>query len=243
MKIEALNQIHENYSRVLEQVRQTAVSANRDPAQIRIVVVTKGHPLERLIQAVQAGISLFGENYVEEAVRKITALSPYSGLEWHMIGHVQSRKSRQVCENFHLLHSLDSLKLANRLDRDAGELDICLPVYLECNVSGEESKNGFPAWDRSNWLKFSDEIELILSLQNLRVSGLMTMAPFFDNPELARPYFRRLRELRDFLSSRLPEGSWDNLSMGMSADFQVAVQEGANILRIGTAIMGTRNQH
>ena len=95
---------------------------------------------------------------------------------------------------------------------------------------------------RSNWLKVFRRDRLILSLQNLKVSGLMTMAPFFDNPELARPYFRRLRELRDFLSSRLPEGSWDNLSMGMSADFQVAVQEGATILRIGTAIMGTRNQ-
>jgi len=234
--------IQDNYARVLEQVRIAAESVNRDPDSIRLVVVTKGHLSEKVLRAVSAGIRLFGENYVEEAVEKIDALRKNPGLEWHMIGHVQSRKARLVCENFSFLHSLDSLKLARRLDRFADQQNLSLSVFLECNVSGEQSKFGFSVWDQSLWPIFIEEIKGIMDLNHLRVSGLMTMAPFFDDPELARPYFRRLRELRDFLSTKIPENSCEHLSMGMSGDFQVAVQEGATYLRIGTAIMGARAQ-
>jgi pyridoxal phosphate enzyme (YggS family) len=226
-----LNTIRENYSIVMDQIQNAAAS---------VVVVSKGHPAEDVIQAVEAGISLFGENYIEEAVNKIGVLSQYPGLEWHMIGHVQSRKARLVCENFSLLHSLDSLKLSRRLNQFAAEMGIHLPIFLECNVSGEETKNGFAAWDETLWPMLYTELEAIVDLKNLRISGLMTMAPFFDDPEMARPFFRRLRGLRDFLSDILPEGNWEHLSMGMSGDFQVAVQEGATILRIGTAILGAR---
>lgn len=235
------NPIEENYAKVVDQIRHAAGLVHRDPDQIRLVVVTKNHPVEHIALAVQAGIKLFGENYVEEALSKISAFQPSENIEWHMIGHVQSRKARLVCEHFDLLHSLDSLKLANRLDRSGAELNKKLPVLLECNVSGEESKNGFPAWDEANWPNLCMELEQIAALGNIEIVGLMTMAPFFDAPELARPSFRKLRELRDYLSPKISCATWDLLSMGMSGDFEAAVQEGATILRIGTAIMGSRN--
>lgn len=232
--------IRANYLRVVEQIDKAARSVGRDPASIRLVVVTKGHPLEAVQRAVQAGIRLFGENYVEEGRAKKQAFAPEDQLEWHMIGHVQSRKARWVCESFDWLHSLDSLKLAQRLDRFAGELQRRLPVLLECNVSGEETKFGWPAWQEQLWENLAQEVSSLATLPNLEVRGLMTMAPFFTEAEPARPYFKRLRRLRDFLARRLPQASWDELSMGMSGDFPVAVQEGATIVRVGTAIMGER---
>ncbi len=218
----------------------TAVLAGRDPDQIHLIVVTKGHPVETIQEAIQAGIRIFGENYPEEAVAKILACQERGAFDWHMIGHVQSRKARLVCEHFTSLHALDSLKLAARLDRFAAELGRRLPVLLECNVSGEESKYGFQAWDETHWESLLPDLEQIAALPGLEVTGLMTVAPYFDDAELARPYFRRLRQLRDFLAEKLPQANWQQLSMGMSGDFQVAIQEGATWLRIGTAIMGQR---
>jgi PLP dependent protein len=161
-------------------------------------------------------------------------------LEWHMIGHLQSRKARWVCQNFTCLHSLDSLKLAERLDRIAGELGVNLPVLLECNVSGEQTKYGYSVWREGSWQEFLGEFASILELPHLQVRGLMAMAPFFDEPEPARPYFQRLGRFQSFLMEHFPLASWAELSMGMSSDFTVAVQEGATIVRIGTAIMGER---
>jgi pyridoxal phosphate enzyme (YggS family) len=138
------------------------------------------------------------------------------------------------------MHSLDSLKLAQRLDRFAAELGRKLPLLLECNVSGEETKYGWPAWDEDRWEALLPEVAQVIELKNLEVRGLMTMAPFFDEPELARPYFRRLRRLQEFFKRCLPRANWQELSMGMSGDYIVAIQEGATIVRIGTAIMGPR---
>jgi PLP dependent protein len=238
--------IRRNYSRVLEQIDCAARSAGRDPSTIRLLVVTKGHPVEVVQQAVAAGIRLLGENYVEEAVEKIQALvgagiAGASELEWHMIGHLQSRKARLVCEHFAYLHALDSLKLAERLDRFAAELGRKLPVLLECNVSGEQTKFGYPVWSEDGWPELAGEFARLLDLQHLQVSGLMTMAPFFDEPEPARPYFQRLRRFQAFLINNLPQTDWAELSMGMSGDFTVAVQEGATLVRVGTAIMGARD--
>jgi pyridoxal phosphate enzyme (YggS family) len=237
--------IRRNYSRVLEQINHAARSVRRDPSTIRLLVVTKGHPFETVQQAVAAGIRLFGENYVEEAVEKMQmlagqGLASASELEWHMIGHLQSRKARLVCEHFACLHALDGLKLAERLDRFAGELGRKLPVLLECNVSGEQTKFGYPVWREDSWQELAGEFSRLLELQHLQVSGLMTMAPFFDEPEPARPYFQRLRRLQAFLAKSLPQTDWAELSMGMSGDFTVAVQEGATLVRVGTAIMGAR---
>jgi hypothetical protein len=229
-----------NYRHVLKQIEAAAVSVGRDSQSVKLVVVTKGHPLESVRQALSAGIRVFGENYAEEGVAKKLACAGVAGVEWHMIGHVQSRKARLVCQHFDWLHSLDSFKLALRLDRFAAELGRKIPLLLECNVSGEETKFGWPAWDEAQWGALLPEIAQLAGLANLELRGLMTMAPFFEQPEPARPYFRRLRCLQEFLTRHLPQARWDELSMGMSGDFTVAIQEGATIVRIGTAIMGHR---
>ena len=232
--------IPEKYGQVVAQIEQAAHSVDRNPENIKLVVVTKGHPIQAVREALAAGVRVFGENYVEEGITKMIACSYQIGVEWHMIGHVQSRKAQAVCEHYSWLHSLDRMKLANRLDRFAGQIGHKLPVLLECNVSGEESKYGWPAWEEQNWKNLAESLSPLLNLSNLDVRGLMTMAPFLPQAEQARPYFRRLRRLRDFLALQFPQTNWKELSMGMSADFKVAVQEGATIVRIGTAIMGTR---
>ena len=149
-------------------------------------------------------------------------------------------ESPGVCGHFHWVHSLDSIKLGNRLNRFAGEARRQLPVLLECNMSGEESKFGFPAWDPALWPRLLSEFQQIARLSNLKLRGLMTMAPFLDDPELARPYFRNLRRLRDYLSENLSWPDFTELSMGMSADFEAAIQEGATMVRVGQAILGPR---
>lgn len=232
--------IQTNYERVMEQIEEVARSVGRDPDGIKLVVVTKGHPVQALLEAIAAGLRVFGENYAEEGITKMLACSDRIDVEWHMIGHVQSRKARLVCEHYHWMHSLDRVKLANRLDRFAGETGRKLPVLLECNVSAEETKFGWPAWRESDWEALLPDVAHVLALPNLEVRGLMTMAPFLPDPEATRPYFQRLRHLRDFFAAQFPQAGWQELSMGMSADFQVAVQEGATQVRIGTAIMGPR---
>jgi pyridoxal phosphate enzyme (YggS family) len=157
-----------------------------------------------------------------------------------MIGHIQSRKARLVSENFDWIHSLDSLKLARRLDQFAAEASRRIPVLLECNVSGEGSKSGWEAWREEDWPKLLPELEAVAAYEHLEVHGLMTMAPYLADPEKARPYFNRLRRLQAFLTAQLPQANWHELSMGMSDDFEIAIQEGATIVRIGTAILGPR---
>ena len=238
-------QIHQNLIKnkldaVLDRIAQAAKSGRRRPEDVQLVVVTKGQSIETVHAAIEAGAHLLGENYVEEALPKIEAASDCGDIEWHMIGHIQSRKAKTVVENFDFVHSLDSMKLARRLDRYCEELGRSLPVLLELNVSGEESKYGWPAWDEEKREEFAADVEKILAFPNLRVQGLMTMAPYLDDPEGARPYFRLLRQVQEDLAKRFPRADWKELSMGMSADFEVAIQEGATIVRIGTAILGDR---
>lgn len=232
--------IRENYQHTLDQIAAAAHRSNRDPDEVRLVVVTKSQPVEMVQAAIEAGVRLLGENYPEEGVMKIQSLAGQSGVEWHMIGHVQSRKARLVADHFALLHSLDSLKLARRLDRFAGEGKRVLPVLLEFNVGGEESKAGWDASDESQWDRFMSEIADLLGLSHLRVQGLMTMPPLETDPEDSRRYFQRLRRLRDHLASQFPRADWHELSMGTSADYTVAVEEGATLVRVGTAIVGAR---
>jgi len=232
--------IQDNLQRVLERIAQAARAAGRDPDGVRLVVVTKGHPIQAVQEVIAAGARLLGENYVEEGVGKQQACGGAALVQWHMIGHVQSRKARPVCEHFDWLHSLDSLKLARRLDSVAGELGRRLPVLLECNVSGEATKFGWSAWQAETWPDLLPALAEVTALPNLSVCGLMTMAPFLEDPEQARPYFRRLRRLQEFLACRLTQVDWVELSMGMSGDFEAAIQEGATLVRIGTAIMGPR---
>jgi pyridoxal phosphate enzyme (YggS family) len=232
--------IRDNFQAILERITIACRQSGRQDRDVKLVVVTKGQPAEKVRSVVEAGATRLGENYAEEAVEKMSSLSLPHGVEWHMIGHVQSRKARLVCDHFAWLHSLDSLKLALRLDRFLYESGRELPVLLECNMSGEESKFGFSAWRDDHWPQLFEELETILTLSRIQVHGLMTMAPYFQDPEQARPFFRRLVRLRDELRKRFPRIGWDELSMGMSADFVVAVQEGATIIRIGEAILGPR---
>ena len=235
-----VSSIRENYQDALNQIAAAARKSGRDPDDIKLVVVTKSQPVEVAQAAIEAGCRILGENYPEEGVTKIQSLSSQSGVEWHMIGHVQSRKARIVAEHFELLHSLDSLKLAHRLDRFAGEQNRTLPVLLEFNVGGEETKSGWDASDDSQMDKFLPDVRSILDLPNLRIQGLMTMPPLGTDPEDSRRFFQRLRLLRDQLASLHPDKDWSELSMGTSADYTVAVEEGATLVRVGTAIVGAR---
>ncbi|MBC8509943.1 MAG: YggS family pyridoxal phosphate-dependent enzyme [Chloroflexi bacterium] len=240
MKISLTEMIAENYADVSERLAAAACSVGRDAGVIKLIVVAKGHTVEVAQAAIQAGAKYLGENYVQDALPKIETLAD-ADVEWHMIGHVQSRKARDVVENFAWMHSLDRLKLARRCDQFAAQANRKLPVLLECNVSGEVSKHGWPVWDESRWSVFAEELAPVFDFDHLEVRGLMTMPPFEHNPEDARPYFQKLCRLRDFLSDHFPQTDWRELSMGMSNDFEVAIQEGATIIRVGTAIVGARS--
>jgi pyridoxal phosphate enzyme (YggS family) len=237
-----VTEIRGRYLQALDQIATAARRVQRDPDEVRLVVVTKSQPLEVVQAALEAGIKILGENYPEEGVMKIQSLPGQSEVEWHMIGHVQSRKARLVAEHFALLHSLDSLKLAGRLHRFAAEQNRVLPVLLEFNVGGEESKSGWNASDESKWNLLLSEIKSVVELTNLRVRGVMTMPPLETDPEQARRYFQSLRRLRDHLAGAFHQADWHELSMGTSADYPVAVEEGATLVRVGTAIVGARTQ-
>lgn len=236
----SVSTIRTRYDQVRQRIDEAARKAGRSPDSVRLVVVTKTHPLETVRAALEAGICDLGENYAEEAVEKIQAIGTVEGLCWHMIGHVQSRKADLVAQNFNFMHSLDSLKLASRLERFAAEAGRVLPVLLECNVGGEESKFGYPAFEQAEWEALCAEAQQIAQLPHLEIRGLMTMPPLYDDAEKTRPFFQKLRELRDYLSKQVPQAKWDELSMGTSADFTAAVEEGATLVRVGTAILGAR---
>jgi hypothetical protein len=197
-------------------------------------------PPEVIQAAIEAGARMLGENYAEEAADKIAVLGLQTGVEWHMIGHVQSRKASLVAQHFALVHSLDSLRLAQRLNLSASELGRTLPVLLEFNVSGEKSKHGWEASDESLWRELLTDANAIANLPSLKVRGLMTMPPLSTDPEAARTYFRKLRRLRDFLSEHITQAEWIELSMGTSVDYAVAIEEDATLVRIGQAILGPR---
>ena len=234
--------IRERYLHTLDQIANAAHKSHRDPQEIRLVVVTKSQPIEVARAALEAGVKILGENYPEEGVAKIQSLAAQSGVEWHMIGHVQSRKARLIADHFALLHSLDSLKLARRLDRFAAEQNRILPVLLEFNVGGEENKSGWEVSNQSAIDKILPDVQSVLDLPNLRVRGLMTMPPLGTDPEDSRRFFLRLRLLRDQFASLHPQADWRELSMGTSADYTVAVEEGATLVRVGTAIVGARKR-
>ncbi len=228
-----MNQISRNLEEIKRRLHDAALSAGRDPAEVRLVAVTKTVKLDRLREAVAAGHTLFGENYVQEAKRKIADLGP--GLTWHFIGHLQSNKAKAAVEFFDLIHSVDRLRLAQTLEQAAARLGKVQNILLQVNLAGEASKSG-TAPEAAQ-----DLLHEISQMPHLKVLGLMTMPPWLDDPEQVRPYFRALRELRDRLQSmKLVDGGLPELSMGMTGDFEVAVAEGATLVRIGTAIFGQR---
>jgi len=222
-----------NIRMIRERIIAAAARAGRDPGGIQLMAVSKTVPPGRILEAMEAGITLFGENYVQEAREKIPAVG--HNISWHMIGHLQTNKVKYVINLFDWIHSVDRLELARELDKRAGQNNLKLNALIEVNVSGEESKNGVEA---SHALELVRQVSV---LPNLNVRGLMTMPPYSDNPETSRPYFKALRSLRDEISSAAISGiRMDELSMGMTDDFEVAIEEGATIIRVGRAIFGER---
>ncbi len=231
--------IRANMAKAQAQIEAACNRVGRPVNSVRLVVVTKSQPIETVRAAVQAGATLLGENYPEESLAKIEDLRG-EAVEWHMIGHLQSRKAKIVTDHFSMLQSLDSLSLAEKLERRLAESGKKLPVLLEVNVSGEESKFGLPCWDDYTQAAFFLTVEDIFRLLHLEIRGLMTMPPLYEDPERARPYFRRVKQLQMRLQDRYPQCRWGELSMGTSTDYTAAVEEGATLVRLGTAIVGPR---
>lgn len=223
-----------NLERIKKRIADTAIDCGRDPETVRLVAVSKTISADRVAQAIDAGVDILGENYIQEAREKFDALVDRP-VQWHFIGHLQSNKAKYAVRMFDLIHTVDSLKLAKALDKAAHKYGKLQDILVQVNISREETKSGIAE---------SDAVELVArvsQLENLRVKGLMTMPPFFDAPQQARPFFRQLALLRDRIVDRtIPGVSMDDLSMGMTGDFEVAIEEGATLVRIGTAIFGAR---
>jgi len=226
--------IADNLASIQERISKAALRAGRDPSAIRLVAVSKTVSAESIQEAIAAGVTILGENYVQETRNKIARIGMQ--VEWHFIGHLQSNKARSAVDLFSMIHSVDRLSLAEELDQEANKQGKILPVLIQVNISGEESKSGI---DPQGTLQL---LERIAGLEHLSVQGLMTMPPWFEDPEDARPYFIALRKLREELANKKIHGvSLQELSMGMSGDFEVAIEEGATLVRVGTAIFGPRS--
>jgi pyridoxal phosphate enzyme (YggS family) len=230
--------VSDNVGAIRGCIARAAARVGRNPDSITLMAVSKTVDAERIRQAYAAGIRIFGENRVQEFAEKAAALADLKDAEWHLIGHLQSNKAKKAEELFHSVDSVDSLRLAERLDQAAEQTGKRLSVLIEIKVGEEESKAGIPL--------DSPELENLLraapQLQHLQIRGLMTVPPFTEDPEGARPYFRLLRDLRDTIAARnLPGIQMDVLSMGMSHDFEVAIEEGSTCVRVGSAIFGSRS--
>ncbi|HLZ58267.1 MAG TPA: YggS family pyridoxal phosphate-dependent enzyme [Ktedonosporobacter sp.] len=222
-----------NIDAVRKNIIAAAQRAGRHPDEITLVAVSKTQPVELVKLAYTLGVTDFGENRVQEALPKIAEFHP-QGIRWHMIGHLQSNKAGKVSGSFSCVHSVDSLRLAQTLNHHAAEHDLRLPILLQVNIAGEVSKEGMTAREAP------ELAHQIAALPHLEVQGLMTIAPLVDDPEEVRPVFRALRILRDQLRTELPAYTWQHLSMGMTDDYRVAIEEGATIVRVGRAIFGAR---
>lgn len=218
---------------VKDRINKAALKCSRDPESIHLVAVSKTIPANRVREAIKAGVTILGENYVQEARNKFNVLGTYP-VSWHFIGHLQSNKAKYAVRLFDLIHSVDTLKLAVELNKQAKKVNKIQDVLIQINISKEQSKSGSDIENAANLIK-----DIVL-FENLSVKGLMAMPPFFNNPEKARPYFLALRNLRDQIQKAFPGVVLNELSMGMTGDFEVAIEEGATFVRIGTAIFGER---
>jgi len=219
---------------VLNCIKKAANARGRDPETIRLVAVSKTIPTDMVKEAIEAGVKILGENYIQEARKKFDALSSYP-VSWHFIGHLQTNKAKYAVRLFDLIHSVDSLKLAHELNKQAKKINKIQEILIQVNISMESTKAGVYEQDALSLIKD------ISHLENLSVKGLMTMPPFFNEPEKVRPYFSALRKLRDQIKKEsIPNIAMDELSMGMTGDFEAAIDEGASLVRIGTAIFGER---
>jgi pyridoxal phosphate enzyme (YggS family) len=226
--------LKQRLEQIKARIREAAETCERDADSIRLVAVSKTIPAETVKEAVEAGVTILGENYVQEARDKFNTLVHYP-VSWHFIGHLQTNKAKYAVRLFDLIHSVDSLKLARELNKQAAKVDKIQQILVQVNISGEETKTGIRA-DAAIEL-----ISAISQLENLSIKGLMTMPPYFYQPEKVRPFFAALRQLRDQIKEKsIAAVSMEELSMGMTGDFEVAIEEGATLVRIGTAIFGER---
>jgi PLP dependent protein len=225
--------IAENLERIKNNLKETALRCGRDPESIMLLPVSKRKPLEALLEANEAGETLFGENRVDEALEKLGKLP--EGVQIDMIGHLQSNKAVKTAGKFRLIHSVDSIKLAGRLDRANEAVDNVQDILIELNTSGEMSKSGYRSLE-----ELLTDLEEIVPLKYVRVKGFMTMAPFIEERDLIRRTFSLCREWREGAQKRFPQQDFSVLSMGMSGDYEEAIEEGATIIRVGTAIFGER---
>ena len=225
--------IAENLAQIDHRIQSATERAGRAPGSVRLVAVSKNRSAADIVEALRAGQSIFGENYVQELTSKLADLKETVG--WHFIGHLQSNKVKYIAGQVALIHSVDRISLAEEIDRQWGKLGKTCAVLIQVNISGEETKSGTT---EAGAIQLVRECALLL---NLRVRGLMTMPPFFDDPDAARPYFAELRRLAEAIAAQQITGvEMVELSMGMSGDFEAAIQEGATLVRVGTAIFGER---
>jgi PLP dependent protein len=223
----------DNLAAVEQRIVSAALAAGRDPSAIRLIAVSKTKPAALVAEAAAAGQRLFGENYVQELTAKAAEVT--MPVEWHFIGHLQSNKVKQIAGLVAMIHSVDRLSLAEEIDRQWGRIGRHCDILVQVNVSAEATKSGTTTQDALQLVR------QIAALPHLRVRGLMTMPPFFDDPEAARPYFRELRLLAEEIAAlAIPGVAMQELSMGMSGDFEAAIAEGATLVRVGSAIFGTR---
>ena len=225
--------VADNIRRIRETMAEAARRSGRSASAVRLMAVTKTVDDDRILTAIRAGVEILGENYIQEARRKIDKMG--NPCEWHMIGHLQTNKAKYAVRLFDMIHSLDRLELAAELDRRARADRRVMKVLIEVNVAGEETKSGIPL------ASARDLVRAVAPLENLSIQGLMTMPPWFDDPEEARPFFRALRELRDRITAEVIDRvEMRELSMGMTGDYAVAIEEGATIVRIGRGVFGDR---
>jgi pyridoxal phosphate enzyme (YggS family) len=230
-----MNFILQNVQSIQKKIAGAAAACGRDPGDIMLLAISKTVSPELISQAAESGLHQFGENRVQEAEGKIAYFRTTHNLEWHLVGHLQSNKARRAVELFDVVHSLDSVKLAARLNQASLEIGKMLSVLLQVDLGGEPTKFG------AETDQIREILESISNFKGIRLDGLMTLPPFFEDPEQARPYFTVLRELKEKFESEQPGClGRQHLSMGMSHDFEIAIREGATIVRIGTALFGSR---
>ncbi|MBF0468167.1 MAG: YggS family pyridoxal phosphate-dependent enzyme [Desulfamplus sp.] len=228
------DEIKENFNSVKKQIAEAAQRCGRNPDEITLVAVSKKKSVDAIVKAIDVGVEILGENYIQEAVNKIEVIHTKSP-SWHFIGHLQSNKAKVAVKYFDLIHTVDSLKLAKEINRHAEKAGKIQDILIQINISQEETKSGAAA---EEGVKLA---EAVSRLKFLSLKGVMGMPPFFDDPERARPYLRRLANIREAIKrENIEKISMEHLSMGMSDDFRIAIEEGSTMVRIGTAIFGSR---
>lgn len=234
-------QFSRNLEIINSKIQKAALRGEHSFDEIRLIAVSKLQPIEKIQIALDCGIADLGENYPEETLQKITNLPmDLETIHWHMIGHLQSRKARIVAKHFGFIHSIDSVHVAQVLSQELDNSDRAINGLIELNLTGESSKTGFPAWNADHLDECLENVGQILLMKRINLIGLMTMPPLAENPESSRTVFQKLKRIQDLFSKYFSDHSWKELSMGTSFDYEVAIEEGSTMVRIGQALFGPR---